>query len=75
MEQNEKNGIVLQSKQERDEAIIDYLDSLLAKGIRRQRAIRMTALKFNISRPMTVYNTELRVRKREWEVRHGKREA
>lgn len=63
------------TKKEKDEVVVDYLDSLLARGYRRLDAIRKTCKKFGILQPMTVYNTELRVRKREWEAKHGKREA
>lgn len=63
------------NKEEKDAKVIDYLDGLLARGYRRRDAITKTCQKFGILQPMTVYNTEIRVRKREWEARHGKREA
>lgn len=63
------------TKRERDRVVVDYLDSLLAQGYRRNDAIGKTCKKFGILQRMTVYNTELRVRKRDWEERHGKREA
>ncbi len=66
---------LMKSKKEKDKKIIDYLDGLLANGFRRREAIRKTCQEFGILQPMTVYNTEIRVRKREWEARHGKREA
>lgn len=66
---------VILSKKDKDEMVIDYLDGLIAAGKRRSEAIIATCKKFNIVHPQTVYNTEARIRKRQWEVRHGKREA
>lgn len=63
------------TKQQQDEIVIDYLDQQIAKGLKRREAIETTCKKFSILHPQTVYNTEARVRKRQWEARHGKREA
>lgn len=61
----------LGTKQQKDDEVIDYFDYLITQGMRRREAIRETCKKFNIVQPMTLYNTELRVRKRQWEERHG----
>lgn len=66
---------VLPTKEQKDEIVISYLDNLLAQGKRRSEAIMATCKKFGILHPQTVYNTEVRVRKRQWEAEHGKREA
>lgn len=63
------------TKQQQDEIVIDFFDEQIAKGLKRRQAINATCKKFNILHPQTLYNTEARVRKREWEARHGKREA
>lgn len=63
------------TKTQKDEIVIDYLDEQIAKGMKRQQAIDATCKKFGILHPQTVYNTEVRVRKKNWEARHGKRKA
>lgn len=63
------------TKREKDEMVVDYLDEQIAQGKRRSQAINAVMKKFNILHPQTVYNTENRVRKIQWEARHGKREA
>lgn len=59
------------SKEEKDEAVVSYLDGLLAQGKRRGEAIAATCQKFSILHPQTVYNTEVRVRRRLWDKEHG----
>lgn len=63
------------TKGEKDYLVVDFLDSQIARGKKRLEAVRATMKKFGILHPQTVYNTERRVRAKEWEVRHGKREA
>lgn len=64
--------IVNLTKKEKDELVIDYLDEQIAQGKRRSQAINEVMKKFNILHPQTIYNTEARVRKAQWEARHGK---
>lgn len=63
------------TKFQQDAIVVDFFDGMIAKGYKRREAINATCKKFNILQPQTFYNTEARVRKREWEAKHGKREA
>lgn len=63
------------TKDEKDGRIVDYLDELTAKGLGRRKAINEVCEKFCILHPQTVYNTERRVRAREWEEKHGEPKA
>lgn len=53
------------TKGEKDKLVVEYLDSQLAKGKRRNEAILATCKKFNILHPQTIYRTEQRVRQKE----------